>query len=212
MNRIRIRRKTMREKCVSIRYTAGNLGEVRTFLNKPDLSVVEGNTLVDKDGQSVANEGDFLVQTLSGGYIGSGDEKWVLKKFKIDEKFKKEEKSSFPYWFAHWCAFQVVALDLGIWKPRHLLHDIEKPWLKLVLPYSLVKKIHRKYSRHHLGYRKPEKIRWDDLIIDWECCGYTKNNAPLDARETLENYKTKDPELWKKIKDIIEPRLDALGL
>jgi hypothetical protein len=30
------------------------------------------------------------------------------------------------------------------------------------------------------------------LIIDWECCGYTKNNAPLDARETLENYKTKD--------------------
>ena len=25
--------------------------------------------------------------------------------------FKEEDKSSFPYWFAHWCAYQMTALN-----------------------------------------------------------------------------------------------------
>lgn len=45
--------------------------------------------------------------------------------------FDKESRSTFKYWFAHWCAFQMVALDLHVWRPKYLLHDIEKPWLRL---------------------------------------------------------------------------------
>lgn len=46
--------------------------------------------------------------------------------------FTKEERSGFKYWFAHWCAFQMTALNLKCWKFKYLLHDIEKPWLKLI--------------------------------------------------------------------------------
>lgn len=46
--------------------------------------------------------------------------------------FTKEERSGFKYWFAHWCAFQMTALNLKCWRPKYLLHDIEKPWLKLL--------------------------------------------------------------------------------
>ena len=45
--------------------------------------------------------------------------------------FSKSERSSFKYWFAHWCAYNMTALNLGMWKPKYLLHDIEKPWLML---------------------------------------------------------------------------------
>ena len=46
--------------------------------------------------------------------------------------FTKEERSGFKYWFAHWCAFQMTALNLKCWRPKYLLHDIEKPWLSLL--------------------------------------------------------------------------------
>lgn len=47
-------------------------------------------------------------------------------------RFGKDERSSFPYWFAHWKAFNMVALQLGHWKFKYLFHDIEKPWLMLL--------------------------------------------------------------------------------
>ena len=46
--------------------------------------------------------------------------------------FSKSERSSFKQWFAHWCAHKMTALNLGMWKPKYLLHDIEKPWLMLL--------------------------------------------------------------------------------
>ena len=33
--------------------------------------------------------------------------------------FGPDEKSSFPYWFPHWCAFQLTALNLRIWKFKY---------------------------------------------------------------------------------------------
>lgn len=46
--------------------------------------------------------------------------------------FTKEERSGFKYWFAHWRAFQMTALNLKCRKFKYLLHNIEKPWLKLI--------------------------------------------------------------------------------
>jgi hypothetical protein len=101
--------------------------------------------------------------------------------------FSKEEKSTFKYWFAHWCAFQMTALNLHCWKWRFLLHDMEKPWLKLILPYSKVKKFHREHSAHHTEY-KGSNFDYLGMVIDWECSRFTKTSAPWDACETLYNH------------------------
>lgn len=133
----------------------------------------------------------------------------------ITKGFTKEEKSSFPYWFSHWCAFQMVALSLHVWKFKYLFHDIEKPWLRLFLPYHKVRKFHRRYHKHHLGYRNPEKIDWMELVIDWECCRYTKIDCPLNARETLEDYLAGDNhtrEMKIRMKENIIPILNRLGI
>ena len=94
------------------------------------------------------------------------------------------KKSSFKYWFAHWCAFNMTALNLGCWRFRFLFHDWEKPWLLLLLrDYEKVRDIHRKYSRHHLECIYPKDYL--ALVIDWECSRFTKSHATLNAREKL---------------------------
>lgn len=141
----------------------------------------------------------------------------ILEDYKSFSMFTKEERSSFKYWFSHWCAFQLTALNLKIWKPRHLLHDIEKPWLKLFWDYQRVQKWHRTHRSHHLEYGLKhgwDKIDWTALLIDWECCALSKQNAQLDARETLayEISKEKWKPYSKEISARLEPLLDDLKL
>ena len=101
-------------------------------------------------------------------------------------RFTKEDRSTFPYWFAHWCAYNMTALNLGAWKFRYLFHDIEKPFLRLFLPYEKVQYIHRRIHPHHGEFfLKHGWLFWDDLVIDWECSHYTKQQSPLLAREVL---------------------------
>ena len=98
-------------------------------------------------------------------------------------KFTKDQRSTFPYWFWHWLAFNDVARELHVWRPRHILHDIEKPFLRLIFPYTKVQKWHRLHNRHHLEYRYPERRSWLDMIIDWEASGRTKHACPRNAIE-----------------------------
>ena len=142
-------------------------------------------------------------------YYVSEDE--VLEKYKTCQMFTKADRSSFKYWFAHWCGFQLTALNLGIWKPKYLLHDIEKPWLKLLWKgdYKRVQKWHRTHNKHHLEYGLEhgwDAIDWEALMIDWECCGLSKQEAQLDARETLAYEIQKDK--WKPYAREIESRLE----
>ena len=135
----------------------------------------------------------------------------LLIKYKSFDMFTKEDRSSFKYWFAHWCGFQLIALNLGIWKPKYLLHDIEKPWLKLLWggDYKRVQKWHRTHNRHHLEYGLEhgwDAIDWEALMIDWECCGLSKQEAQLDARETLE-YEIQR-EKWKPYANEISSHLE----
>ena len=134
----------------------------------------------------------------------------VYKTFKM---FTKKDRSSFKYWFAHWCGFQITALNLGIWKPKYLLHDIEKPWLKLLWGgnYKKVQSWHRTHNRHHLEYGLEhgwDSIDWEALMIDWECCGLSKQEAQMDARETLE-YEI-DRIKWKPYANKISLKLTPL--
>ena len=48
------------------------------------------------------------------------------------KKFDIKDKSKFSYWFWHWLAYNYTAVKLHAWRPKFLLHDIEKPWLKLI--------------------------------------------------------------------------------
>ena len=135
----------------------------------------------------------------------------LLIKYKSFDMFTKEDRSSFKYWFAHWCGFQLTALNLGIWKPKYLLHDIEKPWLKLFWDYKKVQKWHRIHNNHHLEYGLThgfDAIDWEALMIDWECCGLSKQEAQLDARETLEYEINRDK--WKPYADQISNHLNPL--
>ena len=98
-------------------------------------------------------------------------------------KFTKEERSTFRYWFWHWLAFNGMARELGVWRFKYLFHDMEKPFLKLFLPYKKVQKLHRRHNRHHLEYRRPEKRDWEAMVIDWECSRLTKTACPKDSRQ-----------------------------
>lgn len=91
--------------------------------------------------------------------------------------FDKTERSSFKYWFAHWCSFNMVALNQKCWKFKYLFHDMEKPFLKLILPYKTLQKFHRFHNKHHpeyyflqMGkYHKCDNYDYEATIIDWEC-------------------------------------------
>lgn len=88
--------------------------------------------------------------------------------------FTKDQRSTFRYWFWHWLAFNRTAHALGVWRFRHLFHDIEKPFLRLVWPYEKVRHWHHTHRKHHLEYRDPSHRNWVDMYIDWECSHLTK--------------------------------------
>lgn len=126
--------------------------------------------------------------------------------------FTKSERSSFKYWFAHWCAFQMTALNLKHWKPKYLLHDIEKPFLKLFWDYKKVQKWHRTHNSHHTEY----KGQWDTyaMVIDWECSRFTKAESQLNAYDTLKRMIVNESDFEKRLLlyQEISPTIFNLGL
>lgn len=135
------------------------------------------------------------------------------------KKFDKSQRSSFRYWFEHWKAFNYTAYKLGVWKPKYLLHDIEKPWLKLIWKdYKKVQKWHRYHSSHHMQYAYThgfDKIDWLGMVIDNECSRLTKKEAPLTARQWYEYVRTHPvytEEEFEYMKYNYLPILDKLGL
>ena len=68
-------------------------------------------------------------------------------------KFTKQERSTWPYFWAHWMAFQMTAINLRIWKFKYLFHDWYKPWLKMFgVPYKKIQKLHKEHANHHLEH------------------------------------------------------------
>lgn len=137
--------------------------------------------------------------------------------------FSKEERSSFKYWFAHWCAFQMTALNNGAWRFKYLFHDMEKPFMKLLFEYKTVQTSHRKHNKHHpewlenkleklirkcgneLGSYQVNKLLnkfdYKAAIIDWECSHFTKDACKLDAADeyrrltAYDNFSDKYPHI-----------------
>lgn len=130
--------------------------------------------------------------------------------------FDKSQRSTFKYWFAHWCAFQMTALNLGVWRPKYLFHDMGKPFLKIFFKYPTVQRLHRKYSDHHPEYwRGPDHIDIDAMLIDWECSRLTKSDNQFNAYATLLNenlaaYERGDMRLYCFLRDKVSERLEVL--
>ena len=131
--------------------------------------------------------------------------------------FQKEDRSKFKYWFAHWCAYQMCALNCNNWKFKYLFHDIEKPFMlyfymwicgmKHEDAYKRVQKWHRNHNRHHIEYNG--KKDYDAIIIDWECSRFTKSSSPLTAADELDK-KIKEGVLSDK--DIFELKNSLIKL
>lgn len=154
--------------------------------------------------------------------------------------FTKEDRSTFPYWFAHWCAYNMTALNLKCWKFKYLFHDIEKPFLKLFLPYKKVQTFHREHNKHHpewLEHKLEECIKYYELetvyqwllqydyeatIIDWECGRFTKVAQPRNAQGEfnrvfeMEHFSKKYPLItrycYKEFRELMEAWLIKLDL
>lgn len=128
------------------------------------------------------------------------------------KKFPPSQKSTFPYWWNHLIAYNLIAMKWGVWRFKYLFHDIDKPFLRLFLPYSKVRKIHRKYHRHHLAYRNQKKIIWIEMLIDNECGMFTKYDSPLTAREFCNKLINDGHYMADRIKNEALPILDKLGV
>ena len=120
--------------------------------------------------------------------------------------FDKSQRSRFDYWFAHWCAFQMTALNYKSWRLKYLFHDMEKPFLRLFMKYKKLQKLHRTHNRHHPEWLESrlkgdvseaklrkllEKFDYHGAAIDWECSHFTKVAQPRDAYHeylTVFNY------------------------
>lgn len=136
------------------------------------------------------------------------------------KKFSKDKRSDWDYWFAHWCAFQMTALTLGIWKFRYIFHDWYKPWMKMFgVPYHRIQWYHKRNSNHHIERfmidYNPDVMDWDAMIIDWECSQYTKEACPWGAYGEMTNIVNKNIDneyLVYCLKEYIYPRLVELNL
>ena len=127
--------------------------------------------------------------------------------------FSKEERSSFAYWFAHWCSYNMTALNLKCWKFKYLFHDIEKPWLMLLWKdYKRVQKWHREHNRHHLEYNGKKGFEWEAMVIDWECSRFTKEASPRTACQETFRLIDKYPEKKGLLLINVIPVLEKLGL
>lgn len=120
--------------------------------------------------------------------------------------FGKEDRSKFKYWFAHWSAFQMTALNLGVWKFKYLFHDMEKPfmlyWFMWVCgmkhedAYKRVQRWHRTHRKHHLEYKHDKN--YEEMMIDWECSRFTKTKSPRTAYEEFMKLYKDEPFRLKK--------------
>lgn len=111
----------------------------------------------------------------------------------------------------------MIALDMHVWRPGYLIHDFEKPWMKLFMEYKNLQQWHRTHNRHHVEYNGAGERDYLAMVIDWECSRFTKEAEPKNARETLALECKKLVDLGKSsdadiLKSNVEPILDKLGL
>lgn len=102
----------------------------------------------------------------------------MLKGFVKDFKYTWEHKKAF---------LKTEKELLGRNTISGYLHDTDKLFLYLIYTKQEVSKIHRSYSRHHIGNHKSEKDKIQ-AIIDWRSAKLTKPDKQEGPTEYLFKY------------------------
>ena len=142
--------------------------------------------------------------------------------------FTLEQRGTFKYTLAHVLAYNSVAISLGVWRPKYLFHDWEKPWMLMFAkglkksgllkqePYEWVRAWHKTHRKHHRQYYVPATMLHSgrmpnvrEMIIDWECSRFTKS---IFKRTAYEYYRHKQAEISMVLQFAIEQELKTLGL
>ena len=127
--------------------------------------------------------------------------------------FPESQKSTFAYWFAHWRAFNLTAMLLGVWKFKYLFHDIEKPFLMWWWKdYPRVREWHRTHARHHFQYKGKRGYDYEAMVIDWECSRFTKEDAQMNTWETWLDVIIHTPQYSDALIEGVLPILEKLHL
>ena len=99
-----------------------------------------------------------------------------------------------PRTLAHYRAFLKLEKKM-LGRYKYKFHDLDKVFMYAFLPFlglKIIKKIHRKFNRHHLLInKKPWQCNYEEAMIDWECSRFTKPDEPMNAREFMEYAKDK---------------------
>lgn len=127
------------------------------------------------------------------------------------KKFSSAHRGTFSYWFAHWRAFNALAMKMHCWQWHHLFHDIEKPFLMLIWrDYARVQKWHREHNAHHIEYaRGCEHWNTLDMILDWQCSHETKLDAQKRAIDIINDYLQKYDEYSREHEIFVKMKIVA---
>lgn len=120
----------------------------------------------------------------------------------------KKRYSHALYSLRHIVCINKLAAKLGVWKPKYLLHDMDKVFMYLFCTGKTVKEIHQAHrakSTHHVEYFEQKKMDWEMAVLDWESARFTKPDKPLNAHDTLRTH-------YPQFAEYCMPIIEKLGL
>lgn len=119
-----------------------------------------------------------------------------------------ESFSHISYTWKHFKAFNDLQDEtFGYWKYK--FHDIDKILMYIFIPFvgtKMIKKIHKRISKHHVKPHTKSKKAIEEALIDWECAQYTKSDKQGNAYWTI--HKKERPK-WQK--DLLLRKLEKLN-
>ena len=83
-----------------------------------------------------------------------------------------------------------IGIDKDELLKRAEYHDMDKVVLLTMMNSKLASNIHRNYIRHHIESKSKNLNRFDylEMIMDWECARYTKEDKPRNAYDTMKDF------------------------
>jgi hypothetical protein len=83
-------------------------------------------------------------------------------------------------------------------------HDLDKMYLLLFYDKKSINKFHRSVSSHHDNDLPKTELDYEEMVLDWESARYTKEDKPLNAFDTMNEF-------YPHLKENILPILERIG-
>ena len=99
-------------------------------------------------------------------------------------------------------AFNILQVETFGYVKYHF-HDWDKLIMYFLFPFlgtKIIKKIHRKISRHHLDENTVNFRACEEALLDWESSRFTKKDKPLNAAAEI-NRKIRSKDQLEALKN-----------